>query len=222
MGQSADQFKLPPMETSTLLIFQRSTPDAEYTTEQRTEMQNGHLANLTRLYNEKKAPAAGPFGDKGDDRGFVILRLPRQKVAAEFEADPFVMHGLLRVRLYTFAHMKDAFTWPDATTFEMGEFVFGIYTKGEKWKASGLNDGGKAQMEHVKRNFQMCADGLCGLIGPLTDSTDDWRGVAFFQTKDQAEILKRTEDDPLIKAGHLKLVLKPLYMGKRLFKPYKP
>src|SRR5213596_2343125 len=37
------------------------------------KIQEGHLANITRLYNEGKLKVAGPFGDDGNWRGIFIF-----------------------------------------------------------------------------------------------------------------------------------------------------
>lgn len=210
------------METSTLLVFMRGDATSRPPEAELEQMQKGHIANLQRLYDEKKAAAAGPFLDGKDERGIVILTLPREKVEAEFANDPFVKAGLLKLRLYRWMHAKSIFAWPRAEGLEMTDYLFGIAKKGDKWSADGLNDSGKSQTEHVRRNFQMMSDGVAAIVGPLTDSTDDWRGIYIFHGKDKVPVEKLLATDPLVVKNQLKVELKPLMMAKGLFLKYKP
>lgn len=59
-------------------------------------IQSGHLANITRLYNEGKIKVAGPFGDDGDWLGLFIFDCPsKEEVEKLLKSDPAIAAGRL-------------------------------------------------------------------------------------------------------------------------------
>jgi uncharacterized protein len=83
------------------------------------KIQQGHIANIIRLYNEGKLKVAGPFGDEGKWKGIFIFDC---KDLAEVEnllkTDPAVSSGRLAYEILPW--------WTTAT----GSFVPGKPTKG--------------------------------------------------------------------------------------------
>jgi uncharacterized protein YciI len=60
------------------------------------KLQEGHLNNINRLYNEGKIKVAGPFGEKGDWLGIFIFDCPtRNEVDSLLKTDPAVGAGRL-------------------------------------------------------------------------------------------------------------------------------
>ncbi|MFN8166819.1 MAG: hypothetical protein U0X76_11820 [Bacteroidia bacterium] len=60
------------------------------------EIQKGHLANITRLYNEGKIDLAGPFGDDTDWRGIFIFNVAiEEEVKNLLMTDPAIASGRL-------------------------------------------------------------------------------------------------------------------------------
>jgi uncharacterized protein YciI len=60
------------------------------------KIQQGHLANITRLYYEGKIKVAGPFGDNGEWRGlFIFDCATKQEVDSLLKTDPAVSAGRL-------------------------------------------------------------------------------------------------------------------------------
>jgi len=59
-------------------------------------IQEGHLANITRLYAEGKLKVAGPFGDDGNWSGIFIFDCPtKEEVEALLKSDPAISAGRL-------------------------------------------------------------------------------------------------------------------------------
>ncbi|MEN9571228.1 MAG: hypothetical protein RL172_2459 [Bacteroidota bacterium] len=59
-------------------------------------LQDGHMANIRRLYNQGKLKVAGPFGDDGNYRGIFIFDCPsRQEVQQLLDTDPAIAAGRL-------------------------------------------------------------------------------------------------------------------------------
>lgn len=60
------------------------------------KIQEGHLANITRLYKEGKIKVAGPFGDNGSWRGIFIFDCETQaEVEKLLNTDPAIAAGRL-------------------------------------------------------------------------------------------------------------------------------
>jgi uncharacterized protein len=60
------------------------------------KLQEGHLANINRLYNEGKIKVAGPFGGGGDWLGLFIFDCPsRNEVDSLLKTDPAIGAGRL-------------------------------------------------------------------------------------------------------------------------------
>ena len=65
------------------------------------KIQQGHLANITRLYNEGKLKVAGPFGDDGAWRGiFVFDCETKEEVEKLLESDPAIAAGRLAYEIH--------------------------------------------------------------------------------------------------------------------------
>ncbi|GJM24481.1 MAG: hypothetical protein DHS20C16_08960 [Phycisphaerae bacterium] len=70
-------------------------------TEEVTELQKAHLANIGRLADERKLVMAGPFGDGGDMRGLFFFDVKTMEEAQKLvDTDPAVKAGRLRVELH--------------------------------------------------------------------------------------------------------------------------
>lgn len=64
------------------------------------ELQMAHLANIEKLFNEGKCRLAGPFLDKGDMRGILILDVKTVDEAKKLmDEDPFVVNGFLQAEI---------------------------------------------------------------------------------------------------------------------------
>ncbi|MBL8066951.1 MAG: hypothetical protein JNM28_00710 [Armatimonadetes bacterium] len=216
---AAQDVKLPPMETVTLLIFKRGTRPQGITEEALEEMQKGHIANLGRLFNERKSPCAGPFDDGGDDRGIVILQLPKDKVAAEFESDPFVKNGLLKLELYSWMAPKGLFTyeWVEGKT-KMIRGTLAWVKEGPHYGEMKGDEFNKAMAGHINHNLDLMRNGDAGLVGPAADKNERGRGFYLFLTDSDEKIDKLNAADPLLKAGHFQMERKKVWFGEGLFK----
>ena len=65
------------------------------------KIQEGHMANISRLYNEGKLKVAGPFGDEGEWRGIFIFDpmaigcASKEEVEQLLNTDPAIAAGRL-------------------------------------------------------------------------------------------------------------------------------
>ena len=76
------------------------------------KIQEGHLANITRLANEGKCIIAGPFGDDTAWRGFLVLDVATEDEAkAEVEKDPAIISGRLAYEIHPWWTQKRTLTF---------------------------------------------------------------------------------------------------------------
>jgi uncharacterized protein YciI len=60
------------------------------------KIQEGHMANINKLYDEGKLKVAGPFGDNGNWRGIFIFDCSsKEEVVALLNTDPAIASGRL-------------------------------------------------------------------------------------------------------------------------------
>jgi uncharacterized protein YciI len=60
------------------------------------KIQEGHMANINRLYNDGKLKVAGPFGDNGNWLGiFIFDCTTKEEVEKDLKTDPAIISGRL-------------------------------------------------------------------------------------------------------------------------------
>lgn len=65
------------------------------------KLQQGHMANITRLYNEGKIKVAGPFGDDTNWRGIFIFDCnTKEEVEQLLQTDPAISSGRLSYEIH--------------------------------------------------------------------------------------------------------------------------
>lgn len=71
-------------------------PNRNQDSTEAAKIQEGHMANITRLYNEGKLKVAGPFGDDGNWLGIFIFDSPsKEEVEKNLKTDPAIALGRL-------------------------------------------------------------------------------------------------------------------------------
>jgi uncharacterized protein YciI len=66
------------------------------------KIQEGHMANINRLYQEGKLKVAGPFGDDGDWRGIFIFDCEtKDEVEKILKTDPAIAAGRLNYEIHS-------------------------------------------------------------------------------------------------------------------------
>jgi uncharacterized protein len=85
------------MKRYVMVLLVRPENAPTYSEEESKKLQEGHLANITRLANEGKLLVAGPFGDDTALRGIFILDVGSVEEAKVLvETDPAVQAGRLK------------------------------------------------------------------------------------------------------------------------------
>jgi uncharacterized protein YciI len=185
--------------------------------EDATRLQREHIGNLTRLWDEKKALAAGPFGERGPLRGIVVLTVKERKdVEAEFREDPFVKAGYLKPEIHRWLAPRSAFGMPDEPP-SMAKFQFVILKKGPSWSAAAAVTNSPEQIAHAAYVRSLQEQGLV-VAGPLQDA-GDLQGLLIFAGEDAEKVNGLVAKDPHVVAGRLVAERRLLLVGKGVLRP---
>jgi uncharacterized protein YciI len=84
-----------------MILLVRPDQPTNYATEELNRIQAGHLAHLTKMYNDGYAKVAGPFMKDNRIRGIVVMRAENlQQAKSMCEQDPAVKANRLAVEAY--------------------------------------------------------------------------------------------------------------------------
>lgn len=88
------------MKTYVMAILLAGDRVQEYSSEQRAEIQKGHMANINRLAEDGKLILAGPFIDGKEKRGIFLFNVATKEEAEELtNTDPAIQAGVLKMNL---------------------------------------------------------------------------------------------------------------------------
>lgn len=108
-GQASEQPETFEMEfgDSTIVMqkyfiaFLKAGPNRSQSEEEAADIQEKHLAHLTKLYEMGKTSITGPFDDDGEIRGIVIYNTATMEEARKLaNMDPAVKAGRLIVEMH--------------------------------------------------------------------------------------------------------------------------
>ncbi|MFN3801580.1 YciI family protein [Belliella pelovolcani] len=88
------------MKTYIMAFLMAGDKVAEYSPEQRAEIQKGHMANINKLAEEGKLILAGPFINGGEKRGIFVFDVSTKAEAEKLtNTDPAIQAGVLKMEL---------------------------------------------------------------------------------------------------------------------------
>lgn len=83
------------------IAFLKSGPIRNQNEEEAAQLQEEHLAHLSKMYELGYADISGPFDDEGDIRGITIYNVPTKAMADSLaNADPAVKAGRLEIEIH--------------------------------------------------------------------------------------------------------------------------
>lgn len=83
------------------IVFLKKGANRQQDSLEAAQLQEQHMAHLTRMYEEGYSSLAGPFGDDGEIRGIVVYNTPTQQQADSLaRLDPMVQAGRLEVEIH--------------------------------------------------------------------------------------------------------------------------
>lgn len=205
----------PPAETKSVpsyfifLTTGKSTADVDKTEVQR--MQGEHLANFGKLFEQEKLFVAGPMADPERKlRGIVGIRAADTKQLNEmFATDPYVTEGYLKVEPFLIAQQLGEFRKEFSPT-AMEEFQI-VVVRAEA-KAPAETAEMAAATHELLASWHTPEKMRCAIR--FGDNDSGMIGVLIFKKQAEGETQKSVEQMGMIKAGHWKATVMPLYMSQ--------
>lgn len=91
------------------LVFLKKGPKRDQDSSTAAEIQKGHMAHLTKMYNEGKMDLAGPIMSDNAIRGICVYNVKTMEEAKQLaESDPAVTSGRLVVEIIPWYSQKGA------------------------------------------------------------------------------------------------------------------
>ena len=83
------------------MVFLKAGPIRMQNEEETAQLQEEHLAHLSKMYELGYADISGPFGDDGDIKGVTVYNVPTLKMADSLaNSDPMVKAGRLEIEIH--------------------------------------------------------------------------------------------------------------------------
>jgi uncharacterized protein YciI len=197
----------PPTRNWFVVLQKGPTPRG--TDEDVKRMQQAHLSNFDRLYEEGKLFMAGPLRDPtGIKRGIIgVQAADRQTLLSYFSADPYVQSGMMVIDAQEWkvdrAKVNDNVPDPD----KMAEMRFVLMKAQRPIPPSIL----KQHEAFVDKNLKPALHGQI-----LRNSA--FEEVMFFLSNDSAAVDHQLSLDPLVRHGYVAVELMPLWMADGVLK----
>jgi uncharacterized protein YciI len=205
-----------------LVLLKRPANAPKLSDEASEKLQQEHMANIRKLYEENKLVIAGPFTDDTSLRGIFVLKAESLAQAEEWaNTDPAVRAGRLAPEVHgPWDVDSSAIHKPDAHE-GMEQYTLDLMRAGKNWAphTASFNNTLKQHGAFVKKIMD---EGKLAIGGPFPFSdSSDLKGIAIFRanTQDTARLL---QDDPSIKFGLFKPELHPWVTGKGVLAPGLP
>jgi uncharacterized protein YciI len=196
------------------VLLKRPPAAPQVSKETGDRIQQEHMANIRKMYDEHKLVIAGPFTDDSALRGIFVLHAESSAQAQEWaNSDPAVQAGHLVAEVHGPWMIDPGAIHRAEDSNDMEQYTLVLMKRGQKW-----NPGGPGFMTVMKQHpafvQQMMEQGKMAIAGPfpLSDA-GDIRGIVIFRTGAE-ETAKLVQEDPTAKAGVLKPELHPWITGK--------
>lgn len=83
------------------MVFLKSGPERSQNQAEAAEIQKKHLEHISWMAEQGYVDIAGPFGDSGEVRGILVMRVPTKERAEELASmDPAVKAGRLVMEIH--------------------------------------------------------------------------------------------------------------------------
>ena len=178
------------------------------------KLQEEHMANIRKLYDEHKLVIAGPFEEDTALRGIFVFQADSAAQVQDWaNSDPAIKAGRLSAEVHGPWLIDGNAIHPPVTPEGMEQYSLVLMKRGDKWNpdAPGFTDVMKQHPAFVR---EMTARGYLAIAGVFPLSVPgELRAVDIFRVgaEQTAALLK---EDPGVKAGLLKPEIHPWITGK--------
>ena len=215
----------PPSSTPTeyfFVLLNRPANAPQLSKEDGDKLQEAHMANIRKLFDEHKLLVAGPFMDDTVHRGvFVFLADSAAQVQQWTATDPAVKAGRLAPEIHGPWLIDTNVIHSPTEPSGMEKYTLVLSRNGDHWnpQAPDFNDILK---KHGAFLQQMRAQGKLAAAGAFSfDEAGDLRGVEIFGVSVD-DATKALQEDPAITSGQLKAEIHPWATGKGILAPGQP
>ncbi len=195
------QFQMAIMKKGPALV---STKEQE-----RNQILQQHLANVSSLLDSGKAVIVGPFRDDTNVAGIFILRASSTAEAKTWvDADPAVRAGLMVPEMHPW-WSEDIFQKANSP-LKLNTVYFAFLKKGPNRKEGDDKNPEiqELQKAHIANIQRLAAMKKLLVAGPFGDN-GDLRGIFVFRVGSLEEAQSLCATDPMVKAGRLVVELHP-------------
>jgi len=175
----------------------------QMTKEDGDKLQEAHMANIRKLYDEHKLVIAGPFMDDGVLRGIFVMKADSLDQAREWaNSDPAIKAGRLSAEVHGPWMIRAEGIHQTDTPNTLEKYSLLLVHQGDKWdlKSPVLQDIVKPHLNYLTGLMQQ---GKLALAGPFQDQ-GELKGI-FIYTVPMDEAMKLEAEDPMVKNEFFKL-----------------
>jgi uncharacterized protein len=213
-GAQADTQANAKPEQYFFVLLNRPANAPQLSKEAGEKLQEEHMANIRRMFDEHKLVIAGPFLDDTTLRGIFVLRAGSVAQAQEWaNSDPAIKAGRLVPEVHGPWMIEPGAIHSPAEPPGMEQYTLVLMKRGEKWNPSAP-EFMNVMKQHHSYVKQMIEQGSLAIAGPFPfDEQGELRGVAIFRVGAEPTA-KLTQDDPAVKDGLVRTEIHAWGTGK--------
>jgi uncharacterized protein YciI len=187
------------------------------------KLQEGHMANISKMAQAGKLFAAGPILDNGDLRGIFIFRSASIDEAKTLAADdPMIKAERLKLEILPWfgskgigVKMMEEYQKNPKMNFTMKKHHLVLLRSGAQ-AGQPASEAQKLQLDHLWHIRRMMDEGKMLAAGPFLNN-GELRGIFVFNTESAEEAKAWAEADPMVKAGWLTVEIHPWLVAKEVW-----
>ncbi|HEX3153920.1 MAG TPA: YciI family protein [Candidatus Angelobacter sp.] len=186
-----------------LVLLKRPANAPQMSKEDGEKLQEAHMANIRKLYEEHKLVIAGPFMDDGALRGIFVMKADSLDQAKEWaNSDPAIKAGRLSAEVHGPWMIRPQGIHETKTPNTLEKYSLLLVHQGDKWdpKSPLLPDVLK---QHLAYLMGLMQQGKLALAGPFHDE-GELKGI-FIYSVPIDEAMKLEAEDSMVKNGFFKL-----------------
>ena len=192
-----------PQASFFFVLLKRPANAPQISKEDGNKLQESHMANIRKLYEEHKLVIAGPFMDGGELRGIFVLKADSLDQAKEWaNSDPAIKAGRLQAEVHGPWMIRPQGIHQTDTPNTLEKYSLLLVHQGDKWdpKSPMLPDVLK---QHLPYLMGLMQQGKLALAGPFHDD-GELKGI-FIYSVPMDEAMKLEAEDPMVKNGFFKI-----------------
>ena len=167
------------------------------------KLQEAHMANIRKLYEEHKLVIAGPFMDDGTLRGIFVMKAASLDQAKEWaNSDPAIKAGRLQAEVRGPWMIRPQGIHETNTPNTLEKYSLLLAHQGDKWDPKSPVPPDLVK-QHLSYLMGLMQQGKLALAGPF-QGEGELKGI-FIYSVAMDEAMKLEADDPLTKNGFFKI-----------------